>query len=120
MLVYVGAGDGDVDRADRLRLRTACRAGDAGDADAVRRPETPPGATREGDRDRLGDFAVFGDQFRIDKCQVGFRGGGVADRAAHEVRGTAGDVGDARGEQPARARLGGRNRLAAFDEQAPD
>ena len=87
--------------------RPAARPGDAGDADAVRRAEALADAARERDGDRLRDLAVLADQLRIDARQIDLRRGGVADRAAHEVRRGAGDVGDARGQQAAGARLGG-------------
>ena len=65
--------------------RPAARAGDAGDADAVRRAEAFARAARQGDGDRLGHFAVLGDERGIDAGQIGLRRGRVADRAAHEV-----------------------------------
>ena len=82
-----------------LAHRAAYRVtGNASDADTVRRPETFTRAASQGDGDRFGDFAVLGDECRIDASQIDFRRGRVADCASHEVRRAAGNVGDARGE----------------------
>src|SRR5262245_16249903 len=117
MLLRRRAGDSDVHGADRLFRRTAARAGDAGDAQAVRRADALADAARERDGHGLGNFAVLADQRGIDAGDARFERGGVADAAAEEVLRAAGDVGDARRHLATGARLGDGQRRVALSQQ---
>ena len=80
-------------------------------------PQVAPKRSRmpRGHRDghRLGDFAVLANERRIDAGERGLRRAGVADAAAEEVGGAAGDVGDAGAEEAAGAGFGDGQGLAA-------
>src|SRR5882724_12618979 len=116
MFVSVGPRHGDMDRTDRLGLRASARTGDTGYADSVRRSESLASTARERDGHRLGHFAVFADEIRIDAREGSLRRRGVADRAAHEVRRAPGDVSDARRQQTSGTRLGSSDGLTALDQ----
>jgi hypothetical protein len=77
-------------------------------------------AVVEAARNLLRDFAKVLDERRIDAGEKHLRVGCVDDSAAHEVCRAAGDVGDARRNQAAGARLGDRYGLFALDEHPPD
>ncbi len=114
--VAVRAGHPHVHRARGLPLLLV-GAGDAGRADAVRRPHQGahpaghrPGALR-------GDHAVPLDQPAVDAEHVDLRLGGVAHHPTEEGRGRAGRLGEQHGQPAAGERLRHGHRLAAILQQ---
>ena len=110
----------DVCEPDLLPRRRAAGSRDAGDPETDPRAESRTRAAREGTGDDRGDRAVSVDEVGRHVGEDGLRLVRVHDRAALEVIARTAVGGEDRCEQPAGARLGGRDGQLAASQARVD
>jgi hypothetical protein len=109
--------EGDEDRPDRILVRAAAGAGEAGDRQGVVGPELLGRPGRHRDRGLGAHGAVLQEQALRHVQELHLRVVGIADAAAgEELRGAA-DVGEGVGQQAAGGRLGHGEALVLRAEQ---
>ncbi len=104
--IAVTAADGYEDETNGLIVGGAARTSDAGDADADRRVETFADTSRHFESDGFADGAEIFERLFADVEHGRFNFVGVGYDGAFDVGGTAGDVGESAGEEPAGAGFG--------------